>query len=167
VLFKRGIKTMRYLNSQSRRDAIVIMGLIEELRDIITRWHDNMKQPPKEVLGYLGASMRFSARAIKELDTELDNNEIERLEKMAKTIGFDITYMRYDYSSKDPQRRTYDITEDERDNLVEALAEVRCVGCNGCVKDCTVRSQFFKWDVTPIYDVTDDTHPCQYMTPEE
>jgi hypothetical protein len=153
----------RYLNSQTREDTVVIAGVSEMLKDIISRWNSNMKKPPKEVLNYLGASSRFAFRALKEFGKELDDVELERIYKMGLTAEFN--YVKYDLSSKNKEPITYDITDDERDNLVEALAEVRCKNCNGCVEDCTVRNQFFKWDVTPIHDVTDDIHPCQYIPP--
>ena len=87
---------------------------------------------------------------------------------MAETTKFRLSYVQCDLSSKAPEVRTYDITEDERDLIVEALAEVRCSGCNGCISDkCKVREQFFKWDVRPIHEVTDEIYPCQYMYPDD
>jgi len=155
----------RYLNSQTRKDAVVIAGVVDLFKDIHDRWN-GMKKPPKEVLGYLGAATRFASRAMKELDNELDNYEIARIFRMAETTSFDLSYVQYDLSSKTPDTITYDVTEDERDNIVEALTEVNCKSCDGCKKDCTVRQQFFKWDVNPIHEATDAEHPCQYMPPE-
>lgn len=157
----------RYLNSQTRRDTVLMAGTIEQLDDIAFRWGSLMKNPPKKVIEYLKASKRFMARAMRELDKDLDNDEVTRIYRMAETTKFEMTYIQYDLTSKAPGTITYDITEDERDNIVEALAEVRCKGCDGCIKDCKVREQFFKWDVEPIYEVTDKKHPCQYMEPED
>jgi hypothetical protein len=156
----------RYLNSQTRTDVVLIAGVIEQLRDITFRWESLMKNPPKEVINYIKASARFAARGMRELDKDLDNDEVSRIYRMAETTKFQMTYTQFDLSSKSPEIFTYDITEDERDNIVEALAEVRCKNCNGCKKDCTVRAQFFKWDVKPVYEYTDRKHPCQYMMPE-
>lgn len=144
-------------------DVVLIAGLIEQLGDITFRWENLMKNPPKEVIGYLKASTRFAVRAMRELDKDLDNDEVQRIYRIAETTKFSMAYTQFDLSSKEPGKVTYDITEEERDNIVEALAEVRCNGCNGCVKECTVRSQFFKWDIEPIYEATDEKHPCQYM----
>ena len=156
----------RYLNSQTREDVVIIAGLVGQLNVIADRWNSNIKNPPKKFIGYVKASSRFAARACQELDGELDDYEVERIFRMAETTKFQLAYIKHDLCAKGPDTITYDITEDERDNIVEALAEVRCKGCHGCRKDCTVRQQFFKWDVTPIYDVTDVKHPCQYMSPE-
>lgn len=155
----------RYLNSQTREDAVVISGLVGTVQGIADRWSEK-KNPPKKVIGYMRASARFAARALKELDKELDNDEVARIYRMAESTRFQLAYTKYDLSSKTSGTITYDITEDERDNLAEALAEVRCKGCDGRVKNCTVRQHFFKWDVAPIHDVTDEAHPCQYMPPE-
>lgn len=153
----------RYLNSRTREDVVIIAGVVGLLQEIAGRWGNTIKKPPKEFIGYIKASSRFAARAIRELDNDLDKLEQERLLRMAETTRFQLAYTKHDISSKTPSAVTYDITEDERNNIVEALAEVRCKNCNGCIDNCTVRDQFFKWDITPIYDVTDDTHPCQYM----
>jgi hypothetical protein len=153
----------RYLNSQARKDVVIISGLIGKLEEIAKRWNGSMKNPPKEVIGYISASKRFAIRAMRELDKDLDNYEVQRIYRMAETTKFELAYVKYDLSSKAPGVITYDITEDERDNIVEALAEVRCKGCKGKVKDCKIRDQFFKWDIPPIFEVTDKKHPCQYM----
>lgn len=156
----------RYLNAQTRRDAVVTAGMINELEDIVFRWNGLMKNPPKKVTRFIRTAASFLKCAMRELDKDLDNYEVSRIYRMAETTKFEMSYSTFDLSSKEPDTVTYDITEEERDNIVEALAEVRCKGCNGCVKDCTVRSQFFKWDVTPIHEVTDKKHPCQYMMPD-
>jgi hypothetical protein len=157
----------RYLNKQTRRDAMVTAGMINELKDISDRWNDYMKNPPKRVTRFMKTAASFLACAMRELDKDLDNYEVSRIYRMAETTRFEISYAKFDLSSKTPETVTYDITEEERDNIVEALWEVRCNGCNGCKKDCTVRDQFFKWDVTPIHEVTDKVHPCQYMMADE
>jgi hypothetical protein len=153
----------RYLNSQTRTDVVLIAGVIEQLRDITFRWGNLMKNPPKKTIEYIEASARFAARAMREIDKELENDEVARIYRMAETTKFSMTYTHFDLSSKAAGVITYDVTEDERDNIVEALAEVRCKNCNGCIKDCTVRQQLFKWDVPPIHETTDVNHPCQYM----
>lgn len=157
----------RYLNSKVREDIVIIAGVVGLFEKIVDRWNKNMKNPPKEFIEYIKASKRFAARAIRELDTELDEYEQERLMRMAETTRFVLDYVKHDLSSKEPGKVTYDITEDERDNIVEALAEVRCGDCDGCVKDCKVREQFFKWDVSPIHEVTNKKYPCQYMIPDD
>lgn len=157
---------VRYLNSQTREEAVLVAGVYGELNGIADRW-ELKKNPPKEVIGYIRASARFAARAMRELDKELDDNEVQRIYRMAETTKFKLSYTEHSLSSKAPGVYTYDITEDERDNLVEALTEVKCKGCKGHVKDCTVRTNLFKWDVKPIHEVTDEIYPCQYMPPEE
>lgn len=154
----------RYLNSQTRGDAVIITGMVNELNVIANRWNTKMKNPPEKVVKYLRSASSFAASAMRALDKDLDDDEIARLFRMAETTSFKLAYTQFDLSSKAPDVKTYDVTEDERDNIVEALAEVRCNGCKGNIKDCTVRSQFFKWDVPPIYEVTDKKHPCQYMS---
>lgn len=157
----------RYLNSQTRHDVVLIAGTIEQLDDICWRWNINMKNPPKKALDYIKAGVRFISRGMREIDKELDNDEVARIYKMAESTKFQMVYDQYDLTSKAPGVITYDITEDERDNIVEALAEVRCSTCDGCVENCKVREQFFKWDIKPIYEYTDETYPCQYMPPDE
>jgi hypothetical protein len=146
-----------------REDVVIIAGLVEQLKKIADRWQTNMKKPPMKFIGYIRASSRFAARAIRELDNDLDKYEQDRLIRMAETTTFQLNYVKHDLSSKVPGAITYDITEDERDNIVEALAEVRCANCDGRVKDCKVREQFFKWDITPIHEVTDNIYPCSMV----
>lgn len=156
----------RYLNAQTRMDVVLTAGVIEQLRDITFRWKNLMKNPPLKTIEYIEASARFASRAMREIDKDLDNDEVARIYRIAETTKFQMVYTQFDLSSKAEGVITYDVTEDERDNIVEALAEVRCMKCDGCVKDCTVRQQFFKWDIEPIHEVTDENHPCQYMPPE-
>lgn len=154
----------RYLNAQTREDVVIIAGIIDTLTDIANRWNNNMKNPPKKIIKFLRTAASFNRSAMKELDKDLDNSEVSRIYRMAETTKFNLNYTRYTISSKCEETKTYDITEDERDSVVEALAQVRCNGCNGTIKDCVVRGQFFKWDIEPIYELTDKNHPCQYMS---
>lgn len=155
----------RYLNAKTRQDAVVIAGMVDALKEIADRWEGNMKNPPKRMIAYLRSASSFIGSAIRKLDKELDDTEIERIFRMAQTTEFRATYTEFGLSNREPGVITYDITEDERDNIVEALVEVRCKYCNGCVKDCKVRDQFFKWDIKPVFEVTNNIHPCQYMSP--
>lgn len=152
---------VRYLNSQTREDVVIVAGVIDLLKDISVRWNDNMKNPPKKVTKFLRTASSFAACAMKNLDKELDNNEVARIYRMAETTKFNLDYVRHDLSAKTPETKTYDITEEEKQNIVEALAEVRCLNCKGLDK-CSVKDQFFKWDVTPLNEIVDKNHPCQY-----
>lgn len=154
---------VRYLNSKTREDVVIIAGAIHLLKDVSSRWNDNMNNPPKKVTRFLRSAASFSECAMRELDKELDNNEVARIYRLAETTRLQLAYTKHDLSSKTPEAITYDINEDERDAIVEALAEVRCSKCDGRKKDCVVRNQFFKWDITPMYEVVDDNHPCQYI----
>lgn len=153
----------RYLNSQTRTDVVITAGMICQIDAIVERWSANLKNPPKEVINYFKAASRFIARGLKELNKDLTDEEIDRIYKMAETTRFKLSYVKCDLTNKSPENITYDITEDERDNIVEALCEVRCHDCDGCIPDCSVRQQFFKWDIAPIHEVTNNKYPCQYM----
>lgn len=157
----------RYLNSQTRRDVVIMVGMVSELNDIRARWANNMKNPPEKVLKLMRTASSFISSTTNTLARELDKKEIEQLYKIAGTTTFDIGYTKFNGVSRAPGVVTYDITEDERDNIVEALVEVRCKGCDGFVPNCKVRTQFFKWEIAPVHEIIDNNHPCQYMDLDE
>jgi hypothetical protein len=137
------------------------MTLLGEITRIIDEWASLNRSPL--VLKYLRAGRTILRKAITELCSELEKDEIDKINRLAR-----ISNITLNQTVQKPSEVKYTYTldsEEEMGVMACFVIEQACKKCDGQHKVCMVRRIFNSWEVPPYREVVEDGG-CEYAYKE-
>lgn len=154
------------LNSQQKSDLIIIDTLCFNLENILERWKQSKTMlSRKPALTALKTGCTWLNKGIKLILNDLDEGDIATLNRRkANNEVVMMPKMTVEQLKKKNPDIKYWLTQEQANDLSEAVIETFCRGCKKEPRKCEIRDLFMKWEIPGLEE---EYEGCQYRYEKE
>lgn len=154
------------LNSQQKSDLIILDTLCFRLEETLKQWQQSKTMSSrKAAMKALKTGCTWLLKGLKLILADLDEGDIEALNrrKAANEVVLMPTVTVEQLKKKNPDIK-YWLTQEQANDLSEAVIETFCRGCKKEPGKCQIRDLFMKWEIPGLEE---EYKGCQYRYEKE
>lgn len=149
------------LNSQQKNDLIILDTLCYNLEKALQNWRQSKTMSSrKKAMTALKTACTWMNKGLRLILDDLDEGDIQALNrrKAANEVVLMPIVTEEQLKKKNPDIK-YWMSQEQANDLAEAVIEVYCKNCTKAPEKCEVRDLFMKWEIPGVVGQYDR---CQY-----